>query len=161
MKRFAFRLESVLKFRRFELEECQRDLALVLKQLAEVEHAIEQASVAASERAADFIARVRRGVASERLGLAQLGIEQAFRSWRGDQVSREGVKIAVARAREEVTRAHTGVRALEKLRERAIERHRADCAREEVGNLDEVAGRMRSLGSRFVNSHGDSAGRAS
>ncbi len=161
MKRFVFRLESVLKLRRHELESCQRDLGIAQGEYARVKRAMETASIAASERAADLIALGKEGVCAERFGLAQLGVEQAFRSWRRDEAQLEEVATVVERVRGEVTRAHTAVRALEKLRERALERHRAECAREEMRSLDEIAGRRQSLISQLATMRGDLAGEAS
>ena len=158
MKRFAFRLESVLKLRRHELETRQRTLALALSGLADVERTTESASIAASERAAEFSASAKDGVSSQRLGFFQLAVENAFRSWRNSRVSVLAEQMVVTQAREEVVRSHTDVRAIEKLRERAVERYDADCAREEMGLLDEVAGRTRSLAERLSKLPGEREG---
>lgn len=145
MKRFVFRLESVLGFRRHELQRSRRTLGRALERIRSIEASREGALRAASESAADWIARARRGIASERMGLAQIGIEQAFSRWRHEGLRLEAARDEAQRARGEVVAAHTRVRALEKLRERALERHRLESLREEARELDEVAGRRRSL----------------
>ena len=149
MKRFVFRLESVLKLRRHELESCQRVLALALSGLVDVEQTADRASIAASELATEFSASAKGGVASERLRFTQFAVENAFQSWRKGQVSVLAEQMVVADARKDVVKAHTNVRAIEKLRERAVERYRAEGAREEVALLDEVAGRTQSLVARL------------
>lgn len=158
MKRFVFRLESVLKLRRHELESRQRGLALALSGLDDVERATTRAEILASEMSADFSASAKGGVSSERLGMTQLVVESAFRLWRNNQVSVLAEKLVVEEARKEVVTAHTDVRAIEKLRERAVVRYRAECEREEVALLDEVAGRTQSLAARLPEVSGEQAG---
>ncbi|MCH7600937.1 MAG: flagellar FliJ family protein [Myxococcales bacterium] len=106
----------------------------------------------------EFSASAKGGVSSQRLGFFQLAVENAFRSWRNSQVSVLAEQMVVTQAREEVVRSHTDVRAIEKLRERAVERYDADCAREEMGLLDEVAGRTRSLAERLSKLPGEREG---
>ncbi|MFT5444755.1 MAG: flagellar export protein FliJ [Myxococcota bacterium] len=142
MKRFVFRLESVLKLRRFELERRQRSLAAALARSTRIEAAIEKAGIAAAECSADLLAKAKQGASSGRVGLAQLVVERAFQTWRADQRSLQEANAVMEVARVEMTEAHTKVRALEKLKERALVRHREQSAREETIALDEVAGRM-------------------
>lgn len=149
MKRFVFRLESVMKLRRFELDARKRELGAALERSARVERKIEDASKVAAECAADFVAATKQGVKAGRAGIQLLEVEQAFRDWRINQLSLLEAQRLVEEARVEVTRANTKVRALEKLRERALEKYQVETAREETRELDEVAGRTRSLTSRL------------
>ena len=149
MKRFVFRLESVLKLRSFELDTCKRALGAALERTARVERKIDAASVLAAERAADFVAQTKIGVSAGREGLKLLRVEQAFRDWRINQLSLVEAQRLVEEARLEATRAHTKVRAVEKLKERAFEKYEGEAAREEMRELDEVAGRTRSITARL------------
>ncbi|MCP4039623.1 MAG: flagellar export protein FliJ [bacterium] len=155
MKRFVFRLESVLKLRRHELELCQRALGSAQERYKGIEQAMEAAGGAAAERAAEWIARARVGVVSERMRLSQFGVEQAYSVWREDQRRLEEARLVAEQMRHEVAQAHTRVRALEKLREHALERHRLESQREEARDLDEVASRRRPLATRFTDAWDD------
>ncbi len=148
MKKFAFRLESVLKLRRHEFDRKQRAYLAARARVEGIVREHEAKGTDAAERAAAWIARARKGVVSERVGLEQYGIERAFVGWRdaGDRL--DEARAVAEQAQGELTHAATRVRALETLRERAQERHRAEALREEIRQLDEIAARNTVLARR-------------
>lgn len=145
MKKFAFRLESVLKLRRFEFERKQRAFATARARVEGMEREHEAAGVDAAERAAGWIERARGGLDSQTVGLEQFGLERAFSGWREAGTRLEEAREVAEQARVELTGAATRVRTLETLRERALERHRAEALREEIRELDEIAARNTAL----------------
>ncbi|MDP6978844.1 MAG: flagellar FliJ family protein [Myxococcota bacterium] len=145
MKKFAFRLESVLKLRRHEFERKQRAYLAARSRVDGIVREHEAAETDAAERAAAWITRAREGVVSERVGLEQFGIERAFVGWRDAGERLEEARAVAQQANTELTHAATRVRALETLRERALERYRTDALREEIRQLDEIAGRNTAL----------------
>ncbi len=145
MKKFAFRLEAVLKLRRHEYDRKQRAYLTARNRVEGMARDHEAAGVDAAERAAAWIGRARGGVASERVGIEQLGIERAFVGWREAGSRLEEARGVAEQARVELTGAATRVRALETLRERALEKHRAEALREEIRELDEIASRKTAL----------------
>ncbi len=149
MRRFQFRLDSVLRLRSHELRMRRREMALALSDLETIEAGIERDRCQAAEASAAYLRAAKQGAASERLGIYQIGVEQAFWSWRRNEQSRSEAMEVLEIARQKVAEVHTGVRAMELLREKAQEAHRAEELKEELRELDEVAGRSRSLTQRF------------
>lgn len=148
MKRFQFRLDSVLKLRRAALDAARRDLARVSAEM-EIARAEAEAARAIAERAASELeSRTRCGVRAGEFSARshaltrQLELRHAAAQRLRDALGR------VAGAREEVTRAHIEVRSLEILRDRALEAHRAEERRLEQNDLDERAGQRRARVSR-------------
>ena len=139
MKAFHFRLEPVLRVRRLELERAA-------VRLAEAERSLERAL----ERTAEW--RRRCGSASAELA-ARLGIGLRADEYRTADAAQRGLQARLAEAeagsaqargqleesRWRVFEARTRVRALERLRERALREHQLRTARREQRELDEVA----------------------
>lgn len=141
MNRFRFRLESLEKLRTHEFELAQRAW-----QLLESER---QARVQAIERLGERLDRGRvllakqldEGSDSSRLSLAADAIATGRL-----QVERAATELAqwmptLEKARAAMTQARTRLKSLERLREKQSQRHRAQAARLEQEELDDLAQR--------------------
>lgn len=127
---FRFRLASVLRVRRAEMERCQRRVAARLASIHELE-----------QRGARLDVEIRRQVEAARQSLCggSLAIEQVM--WDRHQLARLRRELAetgasIERHQAELTReraalsaAHVRVRVLERLEERRRDAHAAEAAR--------------------------------
>ncbi len=143
MPRFVFRLESVLRQRRWEEQQLQRDFALRQAQLTELQRRLksngEQVRNANEEMRANrlvgeldlsFLAAHRRFLAAMQRGAVELMQRMAIAS---RQVEEARLTLSESAKRR---------RAVEKLREKHFARWRADQNRREVIELDEIGVQM-------------------
>lgn len=150
MKRFRFRLGSVLRVRRIERDRARAALAASVARCRglEAECARERAATAG---AIDGLARaLGAGLRGRDVAIAAMGADHGVR-----EGERAALELARERARErelrgELVAAEARVRGLERLRERALEAHRAEVARAEQSALDEAAGFARRARSQEV-----------
>lgn len=138
MKRFVFRLDSVLRLRAFELEKARVILAGAEAELRTRNEQLEAAARRAARGRALLDEEAGRGVDGERLGLRAMG-ELLGRSdlVRARRV-RDDFQPVIDMARDEVRAAHTRVRSLELLREKQQEGHRRRALALEQAQLEEI-----------------------
>ena len=139
MKRFSFRLDSVLKVRQFELDRAKVALAKV-----EAERASRQAAVDKAE------AQLEQGRQLLTADVA-VGVDGEYLSMRADGVAAGRFKCLIAQrslnelaeklriARERVARARVGVRSIERLREKREISHRKESLKLEQAEIEELA----------------------
>jgi flagellar export protein FliJ len=149
MKRFRFRLETLLRLRESRRDQRSRDLAETLELDARLR--AEQASLE-TKRQAELEAL--RDVAGQGI----VDVDRTLESRRFLSVLRAEMQIVAAqiealgreidRRRQDLVEADRAVRVLEKLRERHAHHYRERVDREEVSDLDEIASR------RFVGEPG-------
>jgi flagellar export protein FliJ len=149
MKRFRFRLETLLRLRESQRDQRSRDLGEALELDARLR--AEQASLE-TRRHAEL--EVLRDVAGQGI----VDVDRTLELRRFLSVLRAEMQIVAAqiealgreidRRRQELVEADRAVRVLEKLRERHAQHYRERVDREEVSALDEIAGR------RFVGGQG-------
>ena len=132
MKRFAFRLERILEWRRSRMEEEQRALERLVAERASLE--AEQARLeAALEQARGA---VRQAAASGQALEAEtlVALENFSRSVSNEQAvleqRRAEIERRIAQQRVRLLAARRDLRVIEKLRERAYRAWERDCARE-------------------------------
>lgn len=139
MARFVFNLEGVLRQRKHIEQEKQRALAQKHAVLVELEHSLRQMQQNLESSNED----VRQ---NRLIGRLDMNFITAHRRFLG-AMQRQGMvmmqKIALARrtveeARAELVEAAKGRKAIEKLREKQLERWRADQARKEGAEMDEI-----------------------
>ena len=138
MKRFVFRLESVLRLRQFELDKARVILAGAESERRARSERLDSASVRAARGRALLDEETRQGADGERLGLRAMG-EMLGRSEvaRARQVLEEFEPV-VEMARDQLRSAHTRVRSLERLREKQEEAHRQRGLALEQAQLEEI-----------------------
>jgi flagellar export protein FliJ len=143
MSKFQFRLATLLRLREAAREERQIALADAYR----ADGVLEQRQQQLADELAGLKGDCRQASAPGQVNVDRLVESQRYElllraatSQLGQQ--REQLGIEIQRRREAVVQANRAVRVLEKLRERQLERHRADEAYREMRLLDEVAGRM-------------------
>lgn len=140
MKKFSFRLESVGRFRAVQEEERKRAFGAALK----LYHREREALRALEEREKKACERLARELATG----CPAEVAAAFCEFlRGNsarikiQAERtEEARMRMEKERQLMVEASKERKVVDKLRERALERHLYETSREEQGFLDEVAG---------------------
>ncbi len=143
MRGFRFRLETVLRVRRHVLERARVDAAQArIRADAAARTARERADDARrdAERLRDLLVE---GIATPWLPVLQADALRAVRSARNAEQVHAGAEQSVTACGQRAIEAHARVRALERLRERALAAHRLDVGRREQRELEELA-RLRS-----------------
>jgi flagellar FliJ protein len=143
MAKFAFKLEGVLRHRKQVEEQRQRDLAVVQAMLTELEAELRGLDGVVRESLADL--RENRLVG--RLDMHFIGAHRRFmlatqRKAAGLIERMAGVQREVEAARKLLVEAATQRKVIEKLREKQLERWKAELARKEMAEQDEVNVRM-------------------
>lgn len=132
MKRFSFRLDRVLEWRRSRMEAQQRELERMLAERArlEAEHALLDAALEAARRSVFEAAAPGRAVDGPTL----VALENFGRSVRQEQgrLARRRAELerSISTQRARLVAARRDFRLLEKLRERALAAWERDYARE-------------------------------
>jgi flagellar export protein FliJ len=139
MARFVFRLESVLRHRRREQQQRQRDLAVCEARLAQLKQAL--ARLGEQTQLANEDLRANRLVG--RIDLSFLSAHRRFLAamQRGALEITQRIAVAakqVADAQAALAEAARRCKTIEKLRERHVERWRTEQSRRELSALDEV-----------------------
>jgi flagellar FliJ protein len=140
MAKFVFRLEGVLKQRRFEERQRQRELALRQAHLSELQLRLKQLNDEVQDANRDmrdnrltgkidlaFLAAHRRFLAAMQRGAVEIVQRMALAQKQVDEAMAQLAEAAKAR------------KAIEKLREKQFERWKADQDRRETNELDEVS----------------------
>jgi flagellar export protein FliJ len=142
VKRFRFRLDSVLRFRAHELDRRRLELKAAQVEARKSAEHLARARAAASSCAQALRARAAAGLTAAELVSARRGTAalytEVLRAERGLRES--AARAAAARAR--LIEARTRVQALERLRQRARDAYLGEFRRLEQVELDEVGGRM-------------------
>lgn len=142
MKSFRFRLEPLLRVRRFEL---RRQAALLASARVEHGEACRREDCVTAER--DRVARAASRLLAAGVTAGPLrDLALTGEGWRARGVTVAAERAALSRAleeaRAEVRAAHGRVEALERLRERRRERWRREAERVMQRDLDELAQRI-------------------
>jgi flagellar FliJ protein len=142
-----FRFQSVLKLRRHREDRRKRDLAGALA----VENRRKQAALHYARMRQDHAGNLRRRQQRGSLDVAALIEHKAYIGLLDREIGRQLQSVAAAeretaRRRDVLVDAMKDRKALEVLRQRALEARRADEARRETAELDEVAARVHGGG---------------
>ncbi len=144
MARFQFRMKTLLRLheatrdeRRVELAQAQRAADAVQERLDELAAEIKSLGAIGRQAISPGNVDVDRLLSVQRYELLLRAQEQQTRA------QKQMVDAEVERRREAVVAANREVKSLENLRQRQMDRHRADEAKREGAVLDEVAGRPR------------------
>lgn len=142
MKRFAFRLEKLLRLRSQQTDQAKRAFGVALAQEAEAERALLEARETLAARLAQVGQRERAG-----LSAFEFGNLRSYVKFLDRQVEEAAGRLATAREQTAVRRAQLlearrRERALEKLKERRQEAYTLEALREEQKELDEFGDRQ-------------------
>ncbi len=141
MKRFRFRLDPVLSVRRHTLEQKRLALAWTRQERDRLAARLETGRERLARESEHICDRMRAGMKAGEWQEAQVGIDRLQQAIARDGAALAALDARVVEARSEVLEAHTGVRAIEVLRERALAAHRLEQERRLQAELDEVASR--------------------
>lgn len=139
MKRFVFRLESVLRIRAFELERARRMLAALEK-----ERRVRADSVVDSTKRLDLgrawlLADAAEGTDADRLALRADGVSVGRLRLAHAQHLLGELDAPLRQAKEHVQKSRARVRSLERLREHRADEHRRESLSIEQRELEELA----------------------
>jgi len=139
MKRFVFRLESVLRIREFELERARVQLTALERERARREGLVRGEIERLAKGNELLEAEAREGVDGERLAMRADGLSSG--RYRLGRAERSVVDMAdpIAEARRRVHHARARVRSLERLKEEAAANHRREGEAAEQAELEELA----------------------
>lgn len=147
MKKFSFRLATLMKLReadrderRGELAKAYRAIEVIDGRLAEIEQELQSARSVGRTGADIGDIAVDTLLDYERYELTLMAEKKNVESQR-TQVAEEA-----ERRRAALVEADREVQVLDKLREKQLARHRAEQQRAELRQLDDVAGRAHALG---------------
>jgi flagellar protein FliJ len=142
MKAFRFRLQPILELREGAEQRAKEQLAETIaarsqgkEMLRTAEDLVEQADVAARQRAA-------APVSAADLAAQQLWRERLERYRQAADENLEQVEQQVALSRGALVEAHRKRATLDRLKELRHDAHRADAARREANEADEIAQRQ-------------------
>lgn len=138
MRRFRFRLQTVLKLRIREEERCQRELGEAQKLRNE---AAEQ--VALRQRQIEATVTAYHDSICQGLDLCQANDYHGYLDWLNQMLKTETVHLAqceaeLAEARRRLMEAARAKKMVEKLKEKAYRRHQATELQTEINFLDEI-----------------------
>ena len=141
-KRFHFRLETVRRLREQIKDARLRDLARAVRQLNDSQRSLDNLSDQLSVAMNELRGTKSQGV----LDLSALRAQQYFGVWLDWRIRDVGIDMREKRKAVDVERANLAeanarLKAIEKLRERAVRRHALQVRREEQMEMDEIAGR--------------------
>lgn len=143
MARFVFRLEGLLEARRRDERECQRGVAECRAVVVEIERQI----TAGEAEVRESMELVRQMHLGGKIDLAFLAAHRRFAAAMQRRGVALGQKLAAARAKlaeaqVRLVEAAKRRKAIEKLRERQMERWRLDLEQKERRELDEIGMRL-------------------
>jgi len=151
MKRFVFRLERLLNWRRRRKEAQSTVVARALEQLSAERHRLD--TLSGQHRVMqDGLRRTRAGLIDPQQQLRT----EAHDAWLRDRIDRQNLRVADADEKLSAERATLSALALDekligKLRERRAEEHRIETLRMETQEMDEI-GKLVSNKQLSVNS---------
>lgn len=139
MKRFKFRLESVLRLRRFELDRARAGLASLERERAQREAAVRTERSRLETGQALLEEATAAGRDGERIAMRADAVT-AGRFRLGHAKRRcEELEAPIGEARRRVAHAHSRVRSLERLEEEAEATHRREGLAAEQAEIEELA----------------------
>jgi len=146
MKRFRFRLESVLRVRRIELDRARGEFAASAERSRMLGARADRERAEAERALAQIGEGAARGLAARDVALAAQAAEHGFQQRAATERALSEERKRGAELRRELIGAEARVRGLERLRERAFEDHRSEWLREQQRDLDEAARSLRAAG---------------
>lgn len=139
MKRFVFRLESVLRVRRFELDRTVGDLARLEAERRRREDLVRGEVTRLAQGQAYLAAEAEQGADGERLQLRSDAVTSGRYRLARVERSVEDLSAPISEARRRVEHARARVRSLERLKENAAEAHHREGIAAEQAELEELA----------------------
>lgn len=139
MKRFVFRLASVLRVREFELDRTRMRLAQLERERTRRAAVLEKTAHCLEKGRQLLQAETEAGADGERLALRAGGVTVGRMSLEQAHKALLDLEPPLTIAREQVREARTRVRSLERLRERQAEAHRLKSSSIEQAELEELA----------------------
>lgn len=137
MKRFAFRLEPVLRLRSGELDQGRRRLARAEQALAAADERARRAAHEAQAEAEQTLAGLARGTHASWLRSLWAGTQRRFEAVGDAQRELSQQSAAVQQTRAALLETWRAARSLEWLKQQLLERERAFRARLEERELDD------------------------
>ena len=139
MKKFVFRLQSVLRIREFELDRARIELSKLEQERARRAKLVSEA-VEDLETGRRILAdEAREGADGERLAMRADGVTVGRIQLQRAKFVLAELDPAIAEARERVREARVRVQSLERLRERRAETHRRESLAAEQAELEELS----------------------
>jgi len=139
MKRFIFRLESVLRIREFELDQARIELTKLEQERTRRAERVAEASGQLDEGRRILADEMAEGADGERLAMRADGVTVGRIQFQRAQISLAELEPAIEEARERVRQARVRVRSLERLREHRAEAHRIKSLAAEQDELEELS----------------------
>ena len=144
MKKFRFKLETLLKVTRMNKEQAQVALALATR---EVEEARAQLSVYLQEMAQGHKDYAELTGAGKTISLGRLMTFNSFFNWKREQIeSQQRVimeKQAVRQKKmQELVAVMNKLKSIEQLKEKRLQQYMAEALQEEQKQLDEIGGQL-------------------
>ncbi len=139
MKKFVFRLQSVLRIREFELDRARAERSKL-----EIERNLRAARVSEAGDKLEIGRRIladeaREGASGERLAMRADGVTVGRIALQRAQYVLKELEPALREARERVQAARVRVESLERLRERRAESHRRESLAAEQAELEDLS----------------------
>lgn len=139
MKRFRFRLESVLRVRSFEFDRARNQLARLEEERALREGAVRGEAERLAQGRSLLEAEVQQGADGESIALRHDAITAGrYRLARAERAVEEMLE-PIAEARRRLHHARSRVRSLERLEEEAAAKHHREGLAAEQAELEELA----------------------
>ena len=144
MKKFRFKLETLLKVTRMNKEQAQVALAMATR---EVEEARAQLSVYLQEMAQGHKDYAELTGAGKTISLGRLMTFNSFFNWKREQIeSQQRVimeKQAVRQKKmQELVAVMNKLKSIEQLKEKRLQQYMAEALQEEQKQLDEIGGQL-------------------
>ncbi len=139
MRRFVFRLDAVLRLRRFELARARARLRVLQAEWSRREARVREAHARVGHGETILREAMQRGIDGRRLGLHAAGLASGRFERAQAEANRDRLTPDLEAQRREVEQAHIRMRSLEKLSERRASVHAARERRLDQSELDELA----------------------
>ena len=139
MKRFVFRLEAVLRLRRFELAPARARLSALQAEWSRRETRVREAHARIEHGETRLREEMEQGIDGRRLGLHAAGLASGRFERAQAEANRDRLKPELEAQRRQVERLRIRIRSLEKLSERRASAHAARAHWLEQAELDELA----------------------
>ncbi len=142
-KKFQFRLDVVRDMRKRARDEAARVVSGKITQVVAVQQRVESLS----QQLRETVEIARSDREERRVEIASLKAQQYYSTWLHGRITESTTALAKAESellqeRARLAQETAKLKAIEKLRERRLQRHQLAVRREEQAITDEVAGRM-------------------